>query len=145
MLGIFTVSIYSLLAVSIDRYIAVCHSSFYHANAGVKTTLTAIAISWILGVFGFFPLLGWNSGAESFESCDTRMIYDFNFVIFLCVVVSFIPTALIVIIYFLIYKQILDQVRIFYITYTRRIIKTFKSKIFRPSFAEHCRRETAQT
>lgn len=116
-MGIFIVSIFSLLVVSIDRYLAVCHSSIYRNNIGVKTTYGLIAFSWTMGLTGFFPIFGWNSGAESLTTCDSRWVLDSSYIIFVCVTFFFIPTALFIVFYGLIYKRIRSQVsRDFYKT-----------------------------
>lgn len=109
-LGTSIVSIFSLLVVSLDRYFAICHALFHRGNVGKKVTLSLIALCWSLGVLGFLPLFGWNSGLFK-NKCDARITLDFNYIIFLCVTVSLVPTILLMIIYALIFKKIKELVR----------------------------------
>lgn len=76
LLAVFSVSMFSLLAVSFDRFWAVCYPVTYHVS-GTKTTKTVIAFCWIFGIFfGFLPTFGWNSGHFD-NKCDLRVYYYF--------------------------------------------------------------------
>lgn len=108
-LGTTTISIFSLLAVSFDRYLAVCHALFYRKNVGKKITLTTIFICWTMGILGFLPLFGWISGLFH-DECDARVVLDFDYLILLCISASFVPTFILVILYTLIYKKIINMV-----------------------------------
>lgn len=105
MLGILTVSNFSLLAVSIDRYWSICHPISYHKTVTTRFTKLVILICWILSLLGFLPLFGWNSGIFE-DTCDAKIVFDFNYVIFLCVTVSFLPAIILLLVYILIYKQV---------------------------------------
>lgn len=109
MLAVFTVSIFSLVAISVDRFIAVCYPLIYHVKCTTKSTGITICLCWLSGIMGFLPVLGWNSGISG-DSCDPRIVMDFNFVIFLCVFASFIPTIIIVVLYTMIFRRIIKQV-----------------------------------
>lgn len=112
-LGFSTISIFTLLAVSFDRYLAVCHALFYRKTVGTKITLFTILICWTTGILGFLPLFGLNSGLFH-GKCDARIVLNFDYLIFLCVSASFVPTIILVILYTLIYKKIMNMVRTFF-------------------------------
>ena len=109
LLGIYIVSIFSLVAVSIDRYIAICHPLTYRKIICTRTTSVIIGVCWVLGMIGFIPLLWWNVGSQM-DRCRPVNILDFYYIIFLCIFVSIIPTAIIIVIYILIFHKIITQV-----------------------------------
>lgn len=111
LLGIFTVSIYSILSVSIDRYVAICHPLFYHKSVGTKTTIISIITCWLLGIAGFLPLFGWQNRMNK-DSCDQRQILDDNYIIFFSTFAAFFPTVILIGLYVSIYRKICGQVRL---------------------------------
>lgn len=104
----FAVSMFSILAVSIDRFWAVCYPMTYHVkNASIAKM--SVAVCWVLGIFlGFLPAFGWNS-KEFHNKCDLRVVADFNFLLFICVI-DFLSTITIIVLHTLIYRAILKQV-----------------------------------
>lgn len=105
------VSIFSLVAVSINRFCAIFFPIAYHNNTKKTATKLTIFFCWALGTIGLFPVLGWNSGIITKNKCDSRDFSDFNYLIFFCCFVWFIPALSIVCIYALIYKKITALVR----------------------------------
>ena len=100
---------FSLLAVSADRYLAICHPLKYHVK-GPRKTKIVICLCWAFGsFFGFLPTFGWNSGKFA-DQCDLRVIADFNYLLFICSAISFLSTAVILVLYFLIYRAVMKQV-----------------------------------
>lgn len=100
---------FSLVAVSFDRCWAVCYPVTYHVR-GTATTKVIILFCWVFGiVFGFLPALGWNSGRFD-NKCDLRVIADLNYLFFICVVIAFMSTVAILVLYLLIYCAVLRQV-----------------------------------
>lgn len=111
-LAVFAVSIYSLMAVSLDRYFAIYYPISYKRNVGTKFTKFTIGFCWLAGIFGFLPLMGWNSGIfDPVNGCDTRDVLDFDYLMFFCIITSFIPTIVLTAVYILIHKKIVHQVR----------------------------------
>lgn len=109
LLAVFAVSMFSLLAVSVDRCWAVCKPVTYHVR---NTTVTKIIIfcCWSFGIlFGFLPAFGWNSGRFD-NKCDLRVVADFNYLLFVCVAIAFMSTLIIVVLHLKIYRAILRQV-----------------------------------
>jgi hypothetical protein len=97
------------LAISTDRFFAVCYPLIYRAKFTEKSTKITIAVCWFAGLIETIPIFGWNSGSLV-DRCDPRAAMDFNFVIFSNVVVSCIPTCIIVILYIMIFRTIIQQV-----------------------------------
>lgn len=110
LLAVFSVSLFSLVAVSIDRCWAVCFPVTYHVKS-TTTTKLIIVFCWLLGFFfGSLPTLGWSRG--SFDNkCDYRIVTDLNNLMLVCAAIAFLSTLLIAVLYLLIYCEILKQVR----------------------------------
>jgi hypothetical protein len=100
---------FSLLAVSVDRFWAVCYPVTYHVKS-TSSTKIIIIFCWIFGIlFGFLPVFGWNSGHFD-NKCDLRVIADFNYLLVVCVAIAFTSTVIIIVLYALIYRAVLKQV-----------------------------------
>lgn len=109
LLAVFSVSMFSLLAVSVDRFWAVCYPVTYHVS-GTKTTKIIITFCWIFGIFfGFLPTFGWNSGHID-NKCDLRVIADMDYLLFVCVAIAFVSSCAIIVLYALIYRAVIQQV-----------------------------------
>ncbi|CRL01067.1 CLUMA_CG014327, isoform A [Clunio marinus] len=109
-LAIFSVSMFSLLAVSVDRFWAVYFPMDYHVRDPSIAKL-AIFCCWVFGLaIGFLPVMGWNSG--NFDNqCDFRVVADLNYVLFVSVAVAFPSTSIIILLYILIYRKVLKHTR----------------------------------
>ncbi|MCI4389696.1 hypothetical protein PGIGA_G00101470 [Pangasianodon gigas] len=102
-------SIFSLLAVAVERYVAIFMPFRYHSTMTPRNALLVILITWVLAfLIGLVPLMGWHKTPPGDGFCFfvsvvemTYMVY-FNF--FACVL-----TPLIVM--FLIYAQIFLTVK----------------------------------
>lgn len=63
LLQICTTSIFNLVAVTIDRYMAILRPLRYQTLMSKKKVKVIIALCWIAGIFiGFIPLMGFNKG-----------------------------------------------------------------------------------
>ncbi|XP_063303849.1 alpha-1B adrenergic receptor [Pelobates fuscus] len=98
-----TASIFSLCAISIDRYIGVRYSLRYPTIVTRKRTILALLCVWILStVISIGPLLGWKQQAPSDEGvCDitTEMFYA----IFSSLGSFYIPLIVILVMYCRVY------------------------------------------
>lgn len=110
LLAVFAVSMFSLVAVSVDRCWAVCFPVTYHVS-GTSITKIAILSCWICGIFvGFLPSF-WRS-SENFDGrCDLRVIAELSYLLIIHVAIAIVSTLVIIILYFRIYWAILEQVR----------------------------------
>lgn len=100
-----TVSFVSITAVSIDRFFAICHPIKYHKRNNPMKTKSAVLFCWLLGIIGFLPALGWNSGKYE-NKCDPRVILSLSYVIFLCISVAIIPTIILAVAFFMVFRKI---------------------------------------
>ncbi|XP_072341527.1 adenosine receptor A2a-like [Scyliorhinus torazame] len=63
-------SIFSLLAIAIDRYIAVNHPLRYTQLVTSRRTNRVIALLWVLSLFlGLIPVFGWNKAGSATRVC----------------------------------------------------------------------------
>lgn len=105
----FAVSMFSLLAISVDRCWAVVYPLTYQAKSK-STTKKIIAACWSLGIFfGFLPALGWNSGVFH-GKCDLRVVMNLYYLLFICVFIAFACSLVIIGLYIVIYVTILIKV-----------------------------------
>ncbi|KAF3422130.1 hypothetical protein E2986_04334 [Frieseomelitta varia] len=114
-----TISIFCLVAVSVDRYWAILHPMGYSRTVRTKTAIGIICVCWIAGTLvGFLPLLGWNAGKKSNEKCIFTEVMDYDYLVFLYFATIIFPALLIAAFYTHIYRVVVKQVRYFYCKYT---------------------------
>ncbi|XP_014245551.1 adenosine receptor A3 [Cimex lectularius] len=108
-----TISIFSLVAVSVDRYWAILYPMAYARNVTSKTAIYIICLCWVLGtIVGFLPLLGWNNGmAIDSPQCHFTEVMDYNFLVFLYLATIVFPALLMAAFYAHIYSVVLKQLR----------------------------------
>lgn len=106
-----TSSIFSLVAVTMDRYWAIMHSLTYSAKANHKKTLLVIFLCWVLasGV-GLLPLFGWNKGRPPEPRCIFMEVIDQPYLAFIFFATILAPSIFMSCVYALIYKEIHKQV-----------------------------------
>jgi 7 transmembrane receptor (rhodopsin family) len=69
----FAVVIFTLLAISVDRFVAVCFPIVYRTKFTKKTTKITIAVCWFASLIETLPVLGWNSSLFSAFSPETQL------------------------------------------------------------------------
>lgn len=128
-----TISIFCLVAVSIDRYWAILHPLAYSRTMRTKTAIGElgwwkcdkdityysvcsagmISICWVLGIFvGFLPLLGWRAvSAGPKQACLFVKVMDYNYLVFLYFTTIVLPALMLLFFYSHIYTVIMKQVR----------------------------------
>lgn len=105
-----TISIFCLVAVSIDRYWAILHPLAYSRNVRTKTAIGIISLCWFFGsLLGFLPVFGWHSETDS-DMCFFTAIMDYNYLVFLYFTTIITPSIILAVFYGLIYRVILKQV-----------------------------------
>ncbi|XP_011141533.1 adenosine receptor A2b isoform X2 [Harpegnathos saltator] len=105
-----TISIFSLVAVSADRYWAILYPMGYSRTVRTKTAIGIICVCWIAGTLvGFLPLLGWNASQTDGHRCIFTKVMDYNYLVFLYFATIIFPALLIAAFYAHIYRVIVKQ------------------------------------
>lgn len=108
--AVFTVSLFSLVAVSIDRWWAVCYPVCYHVRNSTATKII-IVFCWVFGIFfGSLPTFGW-SRKDFDNKCDYRIVTDLKDLMLVSTAIAILSTLAIAIFHLLVYFEILKQVR----------------------------------
>uniref|UniRef100_A0A8C4RRK5 Adenosine receptor B1a n=1 Tax=Erpetoichthys calabaricus TaxID=27687 RepID=A0A8C4RRK5_ERPCA len=102
-------SIFSLLAVALERYISIFFPFQYQTIMTPKNAIIIIVITWILAfLIGLVPLMGWHKAAPSSGYCFFVFVVDMTYMVYF----NFFGCVLIpLIMMFLIYAQIFIAVR----------------------------------
>lgn len=135
-LAVGTVSFVSLVAVSIDRYLAICYPIEYYRIVGPKTTIFAVTLCWLYGVIGILPALGWKS-KESNNRCDPQDVLAPSYLIVFFIIVATIPTIILAMASYLTCKKIAEKVRLRCDQLQDKIqILLMNLMVYRPSFKQ---------
>jgi adenosine receptor A2a len=106
-----TISIFCLVAVSVDRYWAILHPMGYSRNVRTKTAIVIITVCWVAGsIVGFLPLMGWHKNAPSDGRCFFLDVMDYNYLVFLYFGTIITPALVLAAFYAHIYQVVLKQV-----------------------------------
>ncbi|XP_033329877.2 adenosine receptor A2b isoform X1 [Megalopta genalis] len=107
-----TISIFCLVAVSVDRYWAILHPMGYSRTVRTKTAIGIICLCWVAGTLvGFLPLLGWNTGKKSNEKCIFTEVMDYDYLVFLYFATIIFPALIIAAFYAHIYRVVVKQLQ----------------------------------
>ncbi|XP_067140397.1 adenosine receptor A2a-like [Centruroides vittatus] len=107
-----TVSIFNLVAVSLDRYWAILHPFKYYTKMSNRAATVIIIVCWLLGsIIGFLPLFGWNNGPKEDGRCVFIPTIDYNFLVLIYFGTIIYPGSLMAYFYFKIYSVIISQIR----------------------------------
>ncbi|XP_020778958.2 trace amine-associated receptor 4-like [Boleophthalmus pectinirostris] len=104
-------SIISVVLISVDRYVAICHPMHYHTRITMKRVQVTVCVSW---VYSFFFAVGilhenyYNLGA--YKSCHGECLITIAVAADL-VLGFFIPISIIVIMYLLVFVVAVSQAR----------------------------------
>ncbi|XP_078693244.1 adenosine receptor A2b-like [Branchiostoma floridae x Branchiostoma belcheri] len=75
-------SIFSLLAIAVDRYVAIMNPLRYEYLMTTRTARWAIALTWALSLLiGMVPLMGWNLGPSQ-NGCAFTAVIDFDYFVY---------------------------------------------------------------
>lgn len=104
---------FSLAAISVDRYFAICKPFSYKSKSTKNTKIIITLYVTLAIILGYSLFFGWNSGLKITDGCDLRIILDFDY----CTYVYFgslsVSALVICISYLLIYRQYRDWVSLF--------------------------------
>ncbi|XP_055389682.1 uncharacterized protein LOC129618744 [Condylostylus longicornis] len=104
-----TISIFCLVAVSVDRYWAILHPMAYSRNVRTKTAIGIISMCWVAGtIVGLMPLFGFHTYQGT---CFFEETMDYNFLLFLYFATIITPAFLMLCFYAHIYRVIVKQIR----------------------------------
>uniref|UniRef100_T1J2N5 G-protein coupled receptors family 1 profile domain-containing protein n=1 Tax=Strigamia maritima TaxID=126957 RepID=T1J2N5_STRMM len=107
-----TISIFNLVAVSVDRFWAILFPLNYASHMSKRAAQGIIIVCWILGaLIGFLPVIGWHQHPTSTDSCLFVFVMDYNFLVFLYFATIVGPSLLMGIFYGRIYCVVVQQVR----------------------------------
>ncbi|KAG7198859.1 hypothetical protein KM043_015686 [Ampulex compressa] len=107
-----TISIFCLVAVSVDRYWAILHPMGYSRTVRTKTAIGIICLCWVAGtIVGFLPLFGWHAGKKSDEKCIFTEVMDYDYLVFLYFATIVFPALLIAAFYAHIYRVVVKQLQ----------------------------------
>lgn len=108
-----TVSIFCLLAVSVDRYWAILHPLRYSRVMTARIARRIILVCWVAGTLvGLLPVMGWyNTTNEYEEVCFFVEVMSYNYLVFIYFATIVIPGLLMVVFYTHIYTVVLKQLR----------------------------------
>ncbi|XP_072048174.1 adenosine receptor A2a-like [Amphiura filiformis] len=105
-------STFSLIGVTVDRFIAVSHPLSYQSIMTGRRAVIIIALSWVMSaIVGFLPVVGWNKGYPSTPGCFFMEIIDMKYMLFNAVVVIYIPLFVMIVLYGFIYRAVREQIR----------------------------------
>ena len=78
------ISIFGLVTISLERYVAIRYPFFYQQHSSKKTALVAIVTSWSLAiVVGMVPIMGWNLRATyDAEYCNFTDVVSMEYMVF---------------------------------------------------------------
>ena len=107
------VSIFNLLAVACERFVAIRHPFAYQEYLTMKRAIVINIVVWILGILiGLIPLFGWNLHSEMMDTwfCNFMTVIDMDFVVYFhffgCII---LPLILITAIYSYIFYTVRKQ------------------------------------
>ncbi|GFR67740.1 adenosine receptor A1-like [Elysia marginata] len=77
------VSIFMLLAVALERFLAIKEPFIYQRVLTVRRAIKINMAVWLLGtLLGLVPLYGWNSGNKDIESCQFTAVITYEYMVY---------------------------------------------------------------
>ncbi|KAH8278424.1 hypothetical protein KR018_003150 [Drosophila ironensis] len=100
-----TISIFCLVAVSVDRYWAILYPMAYSRNVRTRTAIVIISMCWVAGtIVGFLPLFGWHADVGTNQECLFVEVMDYDYLVFLYFATIITPALLMLAFYTHIYR-----------------------------------------
>ncbi|XP_046545111.1 adenosine receptor A3-like [Haliotis rubra] len=109
------VSIFGLLAVAIERFVAIKHPFLYQRVMTIPRAIMALVVTWIFAILiGLVPMFGWNLGQTGYKTCGFTDVIDMNYMVYFnffgFVITPLIIVMLIYIYIFIIVKRQMRQI-----------------------------------
>ncbi|XP_063297597.1 adenosine receptor A1-like [Pelobates fuscus] len=102
-------STFSLLAIAMDRYIAILQPLRYKSIMTPRNALVIIVVGWVTSFLsGLLPLMGWYKATSPTGHCLFTQIVDMTYVVYYFSVVFFILPLIVMLV---IYAKIFSAVR----------------------------------
>ncbi|XP_064408608.1 adenosine receptor A2a-like [Latimeria chalumnae] len=106
-------SIFGLLAIAVERYIAVLEPFYYQSIMTPRNSALIILASWVLSIFiGLVPLIGWRKPIPDDGWCIFDNIIDATYMVyfnFICCML--VPLVIMFVIYGRIFTEVKKQIR----------------------------------
>uniref|UniRef100_UPI00398EC0AD sphingosine 1-phosphate receptor 1-like n=1 Tax=Pristiophorus japonicus TaxID=55135 RepID=UPI00398EC0AD len=101
-----TASVFSLLAIAVERHVTMVRMQLYSADKKCRTRLF-VAADWSFSVFlGSLPILGWNCIGNLSECSTVLPLYSKNYIL-VCILIFISILLAIVILYIRIYRVVM--------------------------------------
>lgn len=102
-----TISIFHLIAVSFDRFLAVV----LNVRLGMKCAVALVFVAWCVGgLIGCAPLFGWNKGTVGLDlqnfKCEFLKVMSYSYLLFIFFSTIVVSSLMMIIFYILIFKAV---------------------------------------
>nr|KAG5714558.1 hypothetical protein BaRGS_007004 [Batillaria attramentaria] len=79
------ISILTMVDLTVDRYVAICHPSMYRRDMNHRSVLLVVASTWAVAVIiGLVPVMGWNRGKENFNGdCSFMAVISMEYMVYM--------------------------------------------------------------
>ena len=78
------ISVLNLLAVALERFLAISDPFRYQRLMTVKRAMVVVLITWVVAILlGLVPIMGWNLGQERFKTCSFIEVIDMKYMVYL--------------------------------------------------------------
>ena len=107
------ISILNLLAVALERYLAIKDPFLYQRLLSIRKALGVVVSLWIIALLmGSIPTMGWHESKQSFSTCAFTSVIDLKYMVYMSFfVVTLIPLFSMLVIYLYIFKIVHKQRR----------------------------------
>ena len=102
------VSILNLLAIALERFLAISDPFRYQRVMTVNTAMVVVAITWVVAILlGLIPMMGWHKDRKGFAMCFFTAVIDLRYMVYLIFFGLTIPSlCAMLLIYIYIYRVI---------------------------------------
>ncbi|KAK2182405.1 hypothetical protein NP493_356g02063 [Ridgeia piscesae] len=107
------ISIFGLLAVAVERFIAIKFPFIYHTHCTGPVAAAVIAFTWLSAILvGLVPMFGWHQPVMSLTKCAFVSVIDMNYMVYFnffgCVL---LPLLVMFLLYCFIFQVVFRQLK----------------------------------